>query len=720
MTAPGWSHGRTFSPTGTGQYSAQIELHRNGDFIVRSNCVETVCRRINPDDWDGDGLSNVTDPSPTEWGGDFYGTSVEWYNAQCVNLFTAVQGVDGPVFCWYNPDAEKSYYWLDLEFASSDEPWTVRVKCDGSSDLGDMSIIMRTGATCRVPLLAGASYTIESDAPVSSAVPSDGAAQVQAVSIPGRYGLSVTYPLSFGCTYIGDSAYALNASATNVCASFQSVSNACCACVCATNLFRISCGESCGCGGGLHDFACVASWEGYSRSFLWSGYCPCRYPASYRELVLDSPSVFFTDDNGGAQDSDMVMLTAGLSGAGEFGDTLRLDLDDPCFGLNVWTSSNRTERVSFPVEWRADEHNTTNLFVEGAMAIPGGLNFFTIHWLDVNGRGKDGLSKPFAVYCPIVNVINNLLYDNGDLCNPCAIVTGTNACFAVEVDLFEPDPHEIRWSVVEGSAWFVGGKDYGTRVRVASNTPGQRVKLRVQIGDCRSRPIEMCSYVVDPMDVKLTVWIVGDDTGEYYANNEVSVRDMVAGANKIYEQAGVRFYIDSISYTNRDDWLDLGKDDKYVLRRQELVSLTSNSGGLELYFVRTVKQDVIANDNKYGMVLSGASTAKVLAHEIGHCFRCPDIYYVKKSDGRTPLQELFVNESHCEHDWSNGSGCRYYKSDISQVDLIKRLLMCGKDIADARDLSLGSVHGYTKFDGEGPVDVGLFNSGYRRALRPHQ
>ena len=31
----------------------------NGDFMTRSNNVETVCRRVNPDDWDGDGECRV-------------------------------------------------------------------------------------------------------------------------------------------------------------------------------------------------------------------------------------------------------------------------------------------------------------------------------------------------------------------------------------------------------------------------------------------------------------------------------------------------------------------------------------------------------------------------------------------------------------------------------------------------------------------------------------
>ena len=41
--------------------NAQIVLSPNGNFITRSNDVETVCRRINPDDWDDDGIPNDED-----------------------------------------------------------------------------------------------------------------------------------------------------------------------------------------------------------------------------------------------------------------------------------------------------------------------------------------------------------------------------------------------------------------------------------------------------------------------------------------------------------------------------------------------------------------------------------------------------------------------------------------------------------------------------------
>ena len=72
--------------------NAQIILSPNGDFLTRSNDVETVCRRINPDDWDDDGIHNERDANPASYDGDF---------------FDAANGLPANA----NPDA---YYWLDL------------------------------------------------------------------------------------------------------------------------------------------------------------------------------------------------------------------------------------------------------------------------------------------------------------------------------------------------------------------------------------------------------------------------------------------------------------------------------------------------------------------------------------------------------------------------------------------------------------------------------
>ena len=44
--------------------NAQLELFPNGDFIARSNKVEHVYSRVNPNDWDDDGIPNDEDDAP--------------------------------------------------------------------------------------------------------------------------------------------------------------------------------------------------------------------------------------------------------------------------------------------------------------------------------------------------------------------------------------------------------------------------------------------------------------------------------------------------------------------------------------------------------------------------------------------------------------------------------------------------------------------------------
>ena len=43
--------------------------------MTRSNEVETAYRRVNPDDWDDDGIANERDLNPLVCDGDFYGVA---------------------------------------------------------------------------------------------------------------------------------------------------------------------------------------------------------------------------------------------------------------------------------------------------------------------------------------------------------------------------------------------------------------------------------------------------------------------------------------------------------------------------------------------------------------------------------------------------------------------------------------------------------------------
>ena len=450
------------SRDGTEPYSVQLELRASGDFVMRRGLVETVCRRINPDDWDGDGLANELDPEPTTRREELYfGTCTNWYNAVCGRVLQAGCDDDGEVaITWRDGVNANAYYWLEFAVGGAEATATVRVTCDGPSNLGDMIVIARTNEVCRVPMLVGAQYRVVSTAPFTSFVPSDFRARFDYVPNmwgPEGYGMQGSFPLRFDLTPPGDggSHYGFSTWPINIGATIGEIWNSCCLCAADEGGLSWDCSPSCHCVVG-HNVWGFATWEGYNGRFGKYIGCPCLAKA-YGDvsLRLDMPHIIFTNDDGGAEDSDIVELTAGVAETNETNlegvDIGRAWLDlDGDVGVNVWTSRDRSERVTFPVVWDLADHATTNLYVEGARNMPPGANRFTLDWIGKDGSILGSTNAEFAIYCPIANVINNYLYDNGNLCNPCAIVTGKNACFEIEFgEGIEPSPEEIVWSIAE-------------------------------------------------------------------------------------------------------------------------------------------------------------------------------------------------------------------------------------------------------------------------------
>ena len=519
-------------------------------------------------------------------------------------------------------------------------------------------------------------------------------------------------------------------------AAVSDVTGACCKSDITSLGFRWCCNASCNCGGDHeHYLDGLVSWEGYTT---WLGswvYCACVEDDSSEEeseppisLSLSIPRVIFTNNDGTAEKSDLAQLSVSFSSLQPTNGYLYITCNRLPDGAEAWIDENKSQRAGFPtsIEIKGRTCFTTNFYIEGTASCTQKNEMESyVEWWNEDAKTLGmKVVRHSTVYCPVANVINSTLYDNGRLCNPSGIVVGSNACFVVEFPDLTPPSSDIKWSVVEGSARFVGGNT-GRKVYVTSDIPNQTVKLRVQVGDCVSRPIEFTAFTVEPLSVKTTVWIVGNKEGTYFARTENEVRSMMTEVNKIYEQIGVSFYIDSISYTNRRDLLDISirRNGKVVCdseKRRELVNLSKNTNGFELYFINKISESATANKTNYGIVLSTNATARTVAHEIGHSFGCSDIYCVKKSDGRTPLSSNNVDITRAELDWSNGAGCRYYPNDITQSKLIKRLIMCGHGYRERGDLSSGSVFGYTKYDEEGLVDIGFFRGSSRRSPIYHR
>ena len=137
------THRSTFPPFHFSTVSAQLELRGNGDFIARSNTVERVYRRVNPDDWDDDGIPNDEDPAPLAPAG--------------APQFGPHQDLSGIAH-------SNNYYWVDLISPAVNA--LVTFKGSGASNLPDPSFVAKVGATNRVTLLLGKSYTVDCRLPL--------------------------------------------------------------------------------------------------------------------------------------------------------------------------------------------------------------------------------------------------------------------------------------------------------------------------------------------------------------------------------------------------------------------------------------------------------------------------------------------------------------------------------------------------------------------------
>ena len=134
--------------------NAQIVLYPNGDFVTRSNEVETVCRRVNPDDWDDDGIANDEDANPTACDGDFFGPA---------NILP--EGANMNAYC-------------TVSLVATGPDTLVTFAGDKPSNYPDPRFVAKSGVTNEVVILIGKTYAISSDWPFAVVGVSDSDTEV--------------------------------------------------------------------------------------------------------------------------------------------------------------------------------------------------------------------------------------------------------------------------------------------------------------------------------------------------------------------------------------------------------------------------------------------------------------------------------------------------------------------------------------------------------------
>ena len=149
--------------------NAQISLCGDGGFTVRSNDLVRVYRRVNPDDWDDDGIPNDDDIQPLAYDGDNFGPHQ-----------TLPEGANTNAYCW-------------VDLVVPDANALVTFTGDGYSALPDPTFVARAGDTNRVILLIGKTYQVTSRMPIFCIGQSSGEIEVDQVSATE---LSICWPVT--------------------------------------------------------------------------------------------------------------------------------------------------------------------------------------------------------------------------------------------------------------------------------------------------------------------------------------------------------------------------------------------------------------------------------------------------------------------------------------------------------------------------------------------
>jgi len=262
---------------------------------------------------------------------------------------------------------------------------------------------------------------------------------------------------------------------------------------------------------------------------------------------------------------------------------------------------------------------------------------------------------------------------------------------------------DITWTAAYGNVSFPSGNK-GRVVNVQGEDTG-KFKLEIDVKGLGLNPKpHFYGEVLNPETVPVTVWVVRDDNGNSPAIEATKVTECFSKANWAFEQVAMTYEIvGSINYTNRSDWLNIVGTNSIYSQTREMFRLPKNGDrGLRLIFINTVSNVITtANGSMISTSVVGISGMRGIAmatkarsfslisvaHEFGHACGLRDIY-VRNS--RTALMVTGpITEARVPWDWGGG----YYPADVTQSNLIQRLLMYGESLEGKGDIPTGRVYG---------------------------
>ena len=244
-------------------------LFSNGDFTTRSNNVETICRRVNPDDWDDDGIPNDSDLNPLVCDGDFFGPA---------NIL---------------PDGANTNAYCTVSLVATGPDTLVVFEGDGPSDYPDPRFVARHGETNEVLILIGKTYTVSSAWPIEFTGASDSATEIFAPLMRLRSSRSlrgenpqmhtVRRPVSISAS--DGNPFTMTVVPSNLGGVFSWNASDCgCSISGGGNTFSWNCSMSCTCCGTYAD-----GWYSYEGYLLPATSCACGCRSDGEPEWTDSP-----------------------------------------------------------------------------------------------------------------------------------------------------------------------------------------------------------------------------------------------------------------------------------------------------------------------------------------------------------------------------------------------------------------------------------------------
>ena len=682
----------------TGQYSAQIEFHDDGNFITRSNNVERVYRRVLPYDLDNDGLPNDIDPAPevplvpSAWN-----QSEEWAAAAFPSNAAEIAAM-GDYAAWAaarGADPDRRLVSLGLAFDDG-SAWPtlldfggVPVAADGTAEL---VFAIDCGAKVPFSLTSGRLGSLAVTATEPPMRSGEGMTTTESSVIQNIF----TFPHE---RTVGDvklhldnfrSGWLCRTAGVSVEPSWlphffpdNSVELTAEVSGCHSNAY-LGCTWTGGAGitfSQEHSLSTTVTYDpdepdiwttnGIDLITQFVGYTLTNHINVTVGVQVEPPlgfslgcqEIFFLNDAELGSTSNRAErirpVTLNLTGPLGTNGTARLsvqgNVNPVLFQVEGGVTNRVTSETFFPLAVTDDfAHTGSSTFY---MSCPNlGTGTLTATFTPADGGEPLTDSVTFRCIEPLRKLVNSQRDVSAPrIVNPSRLVYGTNAVLCVDYNgPFQES--EIHWHVKEGSATV--NPTVGKRVVVTPTAADGVVTVEARFNGDEIQP-QFVLPIVQERVLDVRAFVVCDESVEGEEGNpamkEPDIRAQVQAANLAFSQVGIRFNLLEIEMLpNSSEYWNIAAHERvgmWPLRRtvvssqvRALSQAHNVSGCINIYFVGDIRKGAGEDGGPNGFRLPGCVFVKsespdlTLAHEFGHMLGLWDCYdRYKFPDDEDPL-----------------------------------------------------------------------------------